>query len=695
MAQDQQTYQRAASAALIGLLTHLGLAITMALLGLYANSPALHAATWHLFGGLPIWVVLWVLYHQHQLERQEALEAEQLARTDARAAALFDEAGDNLALARRRLESMQKWWLPAVSLLVATYLATVGGILLYLNWTAQQAGTLQRNILGEAAANNVEIVAVVLIVIGFVAFLIARYVAGMTRVREWSLLRGGASYLMGVVVVAALLTAGIISAYFGDLNTLTLMAAVIPGLMILLATEILLGFLFGIYRPRRPGEIDRPAFDSRFLGLLTRPESIGKILNESINYQFGFEVSRSWFYRLVAKAITPLILVGVGVLFALTTMVIVPPHQEAVITRFGDLRDTKVSGLHWKLPWPLEVATKYDVHRVHEMVLGSEKDDLRPGVPILWTNQHTEGSENFLLTAPTRYVGEAEDIDDPVAGELAGARIVLKYRVSNLGDFVRSAADPAGVLRRIADRQINLYFVTHDIDRLLTETRGRAGTDLRLAIQRDVDALATPLGVEVVFVGFEAVHPPQEQEVAATFHEQINARQERLSAIEDAERQATTVLAEVAGSRDRALGIDRAIFELDRRRQEVSRAAARQTDADESQRLADEMTQQEVEIERLLDEAGGRAAELIYEARAYRWEVALNERARAMRTASLLQAYRNAPDYFRKRMELQTLGDGLAQPRKVIIVGDEAGSKDIRINLETQTDTLNQFLTGD
>ena len=126
MQQDQQTYSRATTAALLGLGTQLLLGVVMAGLGLYTQSGALNAAAWHLFGGLPIWIALWMLYHQHRLERQEALETEQLTREDARAAALFDEAGHNLASARKRLQGFYKWGLNAVSIFVAIYLIAAG-----------------------------------------------------------------------------------------------------------------------------------------------------------------------------------------------------------------------------------------------------------------------------------------------------------------------------------------------------------------------------------------------------------------------------------------------------------------------------------------------------------------------------------------------------------------------------------------
>jgi hypothetical protein len=82
-----------------------------------------------------------------------------------------------------------------------------------------------------------------------------------------------------------------------------ILAVAAPTVMILIGTEMLLSVIFGLYQPRRPGQRPRAAFDSRILGWLTHYESLGKIVGEAINYQFGFEVSDSWFYRLLARAV--------------------------------------------------------------------------------------------------------------------------------------------------------------------------------------------------------------------------------------------------------------------------------------------------------------------------------------------------------------------------------------------------------
>jgi len=393
MSQDQKTYSRASTASLIGLFTQLALLVLLLVLGLYTSSKAVLAAAFYLLPGLAIWVLLWVVYRQHKLERDEALQAAQLADTDKRSAALFEEAGDQLAMARQRLENLYKWAMPVVSLGVAAYLLGVGTLLLYLNNNAYDSGELTAAPISESV--NIVLILLLLVIASLGGFLVARYVSGMTRVDAWQALRGGASNLIGGVILGLVpLLIGSALLYFGNNQAFVILAFALPIVMILLGAEIVLGLVLGFYRPRKAGEFVRPAFDSRLLGWLTRPESMGKIFSETINYQFGFEVSKSWFMRLLGKALLPLAGVCALVIIGMTSVVIVQPHQQAVITTNGAFVRIAEPGLSFKAPWPLGGAEKYDVKRIHSVRLGSRahvvQDEHASDVPILWTNQHVE-----------------------------------------------------------------------------------------------------------------------------------------------------------------------------------------------------------------------------------------------------------------------------------------------------------------
>jgi modulator of FtsH protease HflK len=708
MSHDQQTYRRAANAVLIGLGIQIVLWILTLLTGLYAGEAGIRSLGWYFLGGVPIWIILWVVYNQHRLERVEALETEQLATQDAQAAALFDEAGQQLQIAQKRLDNLYKYGLNIVSLLVSFYLLAVGFGMLWASVDGYRASheieqhAFITDIAGMLSAGgglqdaSAGAVAIIAVVIGFLAFIVSRYIAGMTKVGEWKLLRGGAGYLMGNVAVTLVLIAAAAGEAMDLYHIFPVLAVVGPVMMILLGLEMLLGFIFGFYQPRRPGQMPRPAFDSRVLGWLTRPESLAKIVSEAIDYQFGIEVSDSWFYRQVSKAIPMLILVGLLILFGLTSVVIVAPHQRAMVTRLGALTENSEvgPGLHWKMPWPLGKAYKYNASRIHEITVGSSADHFKRDVAVLWTTEHSEGGEDYMVTAPSRHAGEDSTDVDVAAGELAGGLGVIKYRIAEGGlyDYSMLALDdqstPINLLTALSDRRFNTYFATHDIDSLLTTARVSAGEVLRAQIQGDADEMK--LGIEVVYVGVEAVHPPMEGDVAKKFHEQIGARQEKKTKVQEARRKAVAELAQIAGTQDKALKIDKAIQEVVSLQQslEAMRLSDRY-DRGEADALASQITEKKTDIERLLDDAGGDAAILIYEARAYRWEYALSERARAMRTASRFFAYQQEPKYYMAREYLSTLAEGLADRRKYILVGEQPVPPIIRFHAETTTSNLN------
>jgi regulator of protease activity HflC (stomatin/prohibitin superfamily) len=719
---NHQTYRRAAGAALLGLATQLLIALAMALLALYGQAPALYAATWLLFAGLAIWLILWLTYKQHEQERLEALEAEQLAQSDEQAARLFDEAGQQLAVARRRLTGFYKFGLNGISLLTAVYLLAAGAMLL---WANDLAGPPLRDAAGLSGQAQPLPVIFLTFALAFIAFIVGRYVSGMTRLDAWQLLRGGAGFLMGSALISALLTAAAIASFFGQPAVLAVMAIVIPAFMIVLGIEYLLALLLSIYRPRQSGEPMRPAFDSRILGWLSSPESIGRIISETLNYQFGFEISRSWFYQLLARAVTPLIVTAALVLIALSSLVIVPPHQQAVITTFGAMAGDPVGpGLHLKWPWPVGHAEKYDTARVKTLELGASQHGEeqtfeknhdhgahQSASHLLWTDQGASPDGDYLITAPPTFQN-ARGISSAF-GELVGARIRVKYKIGDLQQYVTSATTPEQLLADLADREMNAYFATRTIDTILSHGRRRAGEVIQQRLQKAVNQ--HNLGLAVTYVGLTHVHPPQGKGVIEAFHEKVAALQQQQTRIAEARKQAVQTLASVAGSRQHAMAIGQArlkLSEMQSKRRTLRRqtedtndtspsrpspgnASASPSDRSPKQQLASldkKIAEQKRHIETLIQDAGGEAARILAEARAYRWTRPLASQGKAIRFAAQLEAFQQAPSYYRMRAYLDVLGRTLQQPRKFIMTAEAKVPPTIRLNLESAGSPVEQLM---
>ena len=110
---------------------------------------------------------------------------------------------------------------------------------------------------------------------------------------------------------------------------------IIPGIMALVGVELVLNLILDIYRPRVPGRERRPPYESRLLGLFAEPQGVLKTVAATLDYQFGFEVSETWFYHFMEKAILPLLLVQVVSLWLLTMIVVVNPNEVAFVEVFG------------------------------------------------------------------------------------------------------------------------------------------------------------------------------------------------------------------------------------------------------------------------------------------------------------------------------------------------------------------------
>lgn len=668
---NQETLRRGQSLAAGGLVIQVVLLVATAAAAVWTANAAFSAAAWHMLGGLPIWILLVIYFGQREVEARETLASERIAGGDAASALLFGELSDELQRARQRVTNLVAYGLPAVSIFIGGSLLFGGGILL---WRFLAGGLLR----GDAAAKPVHPVGLLFITAGiaFVAFVAGRWISGCARAPAWRLLRGGASYLMSCFLVAGLLLAAATVAAFTSVgHPFGLVALAIPAVMIAIGSEILLTSVLELYRPRRLGELPRPAFESRLLGLLTTPESLGDVLGELIRYQFGVEVSGSWFYRLLGRAIGPLALFALAILAALSCLVVIGPDEEGVVLHWGAIKGpARPAGVHFKLPWPIETAAAYPTRRILQLSVSSDLAGIdRGGEAILWT-----GGDDRLA-----HLGQ-EYYPAPLSATGGGMAVVaidavVQYRIRDLLSALQTAPDATAAIAAISQQELTRYAASHDLGFLLSQGRVDAGPDLAARLQARIDALR--LGVEVVDVSITSLRPPGAA-VARAFHRQIAAGEERQTLIERARRTAVATLTAVAGSVAIAREIDAAILEVDAARTGSPPAAAA------------DLAGGEAAIDALLATARGEAAERIHAARGSRWTRNLGERAAQERFAGELLAYDHAPEYYQARRFLDVLAAGLADRRKVVVAGSPGSLPVLRMDFADPASAI-ETLLGD
>jgi regulator of protease activity HflC (stomatin/prohibitin superfamily) len=242
----------------------------------------------------------------------------------------------------------------------------------------------------------------------------------------------------------------------------------------------------------------------------------------------------------------------------------------------------------------------------------------------------------------------------------------------------------------LADRQINAYLVTQDIDSLIGPARITAGEILRKRIQEDADR--NKLGVQVVFAGLIGVHPPSEGDVANAFQQQIEVLQQSQTKIEQANQIKIMLLAAVAGSLKQADEITAAIKNLEASERDMEKLHQNSAGADKVAAKEKEIAVKEADIEELLASAQGQAAEMIYKARAYRWEHDNQERAKSERFEAELAAYQRAPELYRMRRYLEVLTTGMADSRKYVLNAHSGLAPTLRLDLKDSANAMSDIM---
>jgi len=652
---ELNSFRRATTAATLGVALQGVITLVAMLLFFATGLGSLLTLLLYSTGGVLIWSALWLLHQQRTQQKIEAIELEQLRRSDS--TSIFVDSADALTPAQRRVIRLTNVGLPLVSVVIGAYLVLVG------IWLFNRSLTPQNEFF-----TNPPRLAAFCAFVAFIGFIAGRYILGMARVPVWQMLRGGATYLISSVIALVVLAIAFGATHFGFPGLLRNLSTIYPVLVVVVGIEILFNQILEAYRPRRKNETARPAFDSRLLTLAASPGSIVRSLNEAVNYQFGFEITQSWFWQLLARSSFALLLLGIGVLVAMSSIIVVEPNQQVLVLRYGKLvGQPRGPGLHLKLPWPIDSIERYDVTTVRALNLGSHSD-IAPLIPILWTNQHAGGQapENLLLVAPPREMMEGGQqanaitllqdrsaSSDAPAITLAGAEVFIHYRVKNVLDYAKSSRSADMTIRNIAEEELYRLLLRYDLDDLIGPKRQDATTALTSELQAAFDA--SSLGVEIVWIGLAGVHPAQQ--VADAFHETVTAEQEKQTLIQRGIQDATRVLTESVGTQTKADDIVREISVLE--------------DLKLKSATPEQLAVQEQKVEDLLQRAGGRAAQLISESRAYRWQRENNERGRAQRFLAELAGFNSAPTVYQERRRFEGLIQGLTNSRKLLMAGDE------------------------
>jgi hypothetical protein len=267
-------------------------------------------------------------------------------------------------------------------------------------------------------------------------------------------------------------------------------------------------------------------------------------------------------------------------------------------------------GGHLKLPWPADKVYRYPTEQIQSLLVGSVPKDNEVHSVVLWTVSHMQDEVNYIVADRT-YGGVSTEADErsgrkvpPVS--LLTTSVPIQYQVTNILDWVYRHKSGSNLLQQLATREVVRYLVSADVNELMSNQRQAAADELRARIQ--AAALAQQLGVKVLFVGLQDMHPPVK--VAPEYEKVVAARQRRQAAI---------ITAEAEAVRTNTL-------------------------------------------------AGAQALAITNRAEAARLDLELRETARAAAFTNQIPAFAAAPDVYRQRLYAQTFPRAVKSARKYVIV---------------------------
>lgn len=262
---------------------------------------------------------------------------------------------------------------------------------------------------------------------------------------------------------------------------------------------------------------------------------------------------------------------GALLTFALTSWFQVEPAAVGVVTRFGRYDRTVEPGLHWKLPFGIEVAREVPTKHVHKMEFGFRTAEFARGAELGERTRYSDarfGDESLMLT-----------------GDLNAAEVewIVQYRIQDPVKYLFHVADPEKTLRDLSQAVMSLVVGDHSVLEVLTAGRREVNAQAHEELQKLVNQYE--MGLEIETVQLQNVDPPES--VRASFNDVNQAEQEKARTINEARqeynRKMPLALGEAARLRQEAEGY--AAERVNRAQGEVQRFLALVTEHDNAPEL--------------------------------------------------------------------------------------------------------------
>jgi modulator of FtsH protease HflK len=196
--------------------------------------------------------------------------------------------------------------------------------------------------------------------------------------------------------------------------------------------------------------------------------------------------------------------IGVGLIAVVAALIwlgtgffIVQEGQQAVITRFGELKGTREAGFNWRMPYPIERHETVALTQLRSVEIGRNSSAQATGL-----------KESSMLT-------QDENIVD--------IKFTIQYRLKSAADYLFQNRSPDDAVTKAAESAIREVVGKGTMDTVLNKDRESIQRDVVKSVQTQLDRYKT--GILIQTVNIQNVQPPEP--VQAAFDDALKAGQDR------------------------------------------------------------------------------------------------------------------------------------------------------------------------
>ncbi len=230
-----------------------------------------------------------------------------------------------------------------------------------------------------------------------------------------------------------------------------------------------------------------------------------------------------WISRTLRRWLSPRLIrvlaIAVIGLWLLSGFFMVGPGEQGLVLTFGRLTSVRDSGLHYRLPAPIQSHFVVDTARVRTAEIGYRTEADSQNV-VLEEAQMLTGDENMVVV-----------------------QLFIQYLVHDPVAYLFRVRDAEAVLKASAEIALRSAVGQNTIDFTMTEGRVQAQDQVKTRLQELLDRYQT--GLLVTEARLLAVDPPSD--VRDAFHDVVRAFEDRERLVKEAEGYAEQVVPAARG----------------------------------------------------------------------------------------------------------------------------------------------------